>query len=177
MSLIAASLGGILIKKGVDFIGNLLTGASNKAIDKLSEKIKDKTGIDLKSIDSEADLSSEQVVQLKQFETDERKYILDVMTEQMRITNTTMQSESESERWPQYSWRPFWGFASGSLYFIVGCVLCFILIMFVKKNPADAFASMPLIISSFTGYFAIAGAVVGVTAWQRGKEKQIKLGG
>ena len=40
-------------------------------------------------------------------------------TKQLQSINETMRSESTSEHWPQYSWRPFWGFSSGAAFFLL----------------------------------------------------------
>jgi hypothetical protein len=88
------------------------------------------------------------------------------------VVNQTMQIESKSEHWPQYSWRPFWGFVS-AVAFLAVCVFCCILgYRAVMGSDPTALATIPQLISSFATLFAIPGAILGVTAWHRGKEKR-----
>lgn len=82
-------------------------------------------------------------------------------TEQMGKVNNTMQAESESEHWPQYSWRPFNGFLFGITMFGV----YFLLPLLDKDVP-----EIP-----YWVWMAWA-SVLGVTAWHRGKQKRIKAG-
>ena len=95
--------------------------------------------------------------------------------------NKTMRAESKSEHWPQWLWRPFWGFASGTAFIIV-CVFVGYLAhtAITIENPiiaAQAIGSIPMIIGAFTTLFTIAGAVLGITAWGRNKLKEISASG
>lgn len=47
---------------------------------------------------------------------------LEAIEQQLPIAvNQTMQAEAKSEHWPQYSWRPAWGFISAIAFgFVVG---------------------------------------------------------
>jgi hypothetical protein len=86
--------------------------------------------------------------------------------------NQTMQVEAGSEHWPQYSWRPFWGFISGFAFLFV-VVLCCVLgyNAVIDKNP-DALRMIPDLVTAFATLFAIPGAILGVTAWHRGALKR-----
>lgn len=86
--------------------------------------------------------------------------------------NATMQAEAKSEHWPQYSWRPFWGFVSGIAFLVVVVFCCILGYKAIIKGEADALVMIPQLISSFAALFAIPGAILGVTAWHRGKQKR-----
>jgi len=89
----------------------------------------------------------------------------------MQAVNTTMQVESKSEHWPQWAWRPFWGFTSGTAFLSVCVFICYLSYKAVVMKDASAIGSIPLIIGAFTSLFSIAGAVLGITAWGRNKLK------
>lgn len=89
--------------------------------------------------------------------------------------NQTMQAEAKSEHWPQYSWRPFWGFISGIAFGFVVALCCFLAYKAILGGVPQALAMIPQLVSSFAALFAIPGAILGVTAWHRGKEKIAKV--
>ncbi len=76
--------------------------------------------------------------------------------------NRTMQAEAKSEKWPQYSWRPFNGYLFGITLFSN-----FILLPLLGKGVQN----IPEIV------FVMWGAVLGVTAWHRGAQKREQAGG
>ena len=69
--------------------------------------------------------------------------------------------KSEIEKWPQYAWRSFNGFLFG---------LAIVLIYFVLPLAGKTIPAVPHEI--WIGW----GAVLGVTTWDRGKEKRTKAG-
>lgn len=89
--------------------------------------------------------------------------------------NRTMQVEATSEHWPQYSWRPFWGFASGAAFVFVISLCCYLGYRAVLGGKPEALAMVPQLVTAFSTLFAIPGAILGVTAWHRGKEKRERL--
>jgi len=93
--------------------------------------------------------------------------------------NKTMREESKSEHWPQWAWRPYWGFISGTAFLVV-CIFVGILgykaITSSGTAAAAAIGAIPLIIGAYTSLFAIPGAILGITAWGRNKLKE-KTGG
>lgn len=85
--------------------------------------------------------------------------------------NATMRAEGSSEHWPQYSWRPFWGFSSGTAFLFV-CILCCVLgYRAVMDRDMNALTMIPQLVSAFAALFAIPGAILGVAAWKRGQAK------
>jgi hypothetical protein len=92
-------------------------------------------------------------------------------TAAIQAVNATMQAEAKSEHWLQWSWRPLNGYALaiGSLA-TVFAVLYLSYIAVVMKD-ANALLTIPTIVTSITMALGVPGAVCGVTAWFRGKEK------
>ena len=82
-------------------------------------------------------------------------------TKRLQAVNATMQTEAKSEHWPQWSWRPFNGYMFGSTLFGVYFLLP------ILQRPVP---SIPEWV-----WMAWA-AVLGVTAWHRGKKKRIEAG-
>jgi hypothetical protein len=108
-----------------------------------------------------------------------QKAVLDNETELARISmelvrtvNKTMQTESQSEHWIQYSWRPFWGFVSAFSFLVLVIFVCVLAWRAITKADANAMAMIPQLVFNFTTLFAIPGAILGVTAWHRGKQKR-----
>ena len=95
----------------------------------------------------------------------------------LEIIGETMQVESQSEHWPQYSWRPFWGFASGSAFFAICIFFCFLAWRAITKMDAAAMAMIPQLVTSFVPLFAIAGSVLGIATWGRNRLKEKQAGG
>jgi hypothetical protein len=75
----------------------------------------------------------------------------------IEAVNATMQAESKSEHWMQWSWRPFVGFIFGFTFIGVYFVLPFIEIP-IPTIPSEAWLML--------------GAVLGVASWHRGAQKR-----
>lgn len=89
--------------------------------------------------------------------------------------NQTMRAEARSDKWPQYSWRPFWGFISGIAFGFVVALCCVLAYMAVVGGKPDALVMIPQLVAAFSALFAIPGAILGVSAWHRGAEKRQRL--
>lgn len=96
-------------------------------------------------------------------------------TKRLAEINATMRAEAQSEHWPQWSWRPYWGFASGTAFLCVAVLCCWLGYLAVTARDMTALNMIPQLVSAFAALFAIPGAILGVTAWQRGKEKIEKI--
>jgi len=79
----------------------------------------------------------------------------------IREVNATMRTESQSEHWPQYSWRPANGFS-----FPAAVILVYFLLPYLDKNVP----TVPELV--WVGWLAI----LGVATWDRGKEKRAVAG-
>lgn len=84
-----------------------------------------------------------------------------VKAQNLATVNATMQAEAKSEKWPQYTWRPFNGF----LYGLAVVAIYFFLPLAGKTVP-----DVPEFI--WLGW----GAILGVTTWDRGKVKRAGAG-
>lgn len=81
--------------------------------------------------------------------------------QKLAVVNATMQAEAKSEKWPQYSWRPFNGF-----FFPVAVISIYCLLPAYEKTVPD----VPQWV--WVGWLSI----LGVATWDRGKEKRLKAG-
>ncbi len=92
---------------------------------------------------------------------DHEARMADIEAKKLATVNQTMQVESKSDKWPQYSWRPFNGFSFP---------LAVILIYFVLPI---ANATVPVVPQwVWMGWLSI----LGVATWDRGKEKRARAG-
>lgn len=98
-------------------------------------------------------------------------------TNQLTAVNATMQVEGKSEKWPQYGWRPYWGFASGTAFLAVCVLVCILAYQAVLGGKPEALAMIPQLVGAFATLFAIPGAILGVASWHRGMEKRETAGG
>jgi Holin of 3TMs, for gene-transfer release len=100
-------------------------------------------------------------IELQRLSMDHEARMEEVKAKKLATVNATMQVESKSEHWPQWLWRPFNGFLFGisivSIYFILP----------ICKVPVPAVPEWIWI-----GW----GAILGVTTWDRGKEKRAAAG-
>ena len=98
-------------------------------------------------------------VELKRVAADREIRLRELGSKDLETVNLTMQAESKSEHWPQWSWRPYNGFLFGT-----AVVLIYFLLPLLGKTVPE----VPQWI--WIGW----GAILGVTTWGRGKEKRAK---
>ena len=95
--------------------------------------------------------------------------------------NKTMREESKSEHWPQWAWRPYWGFVSGTAFLFVCVFVGYLAYTAISTKDAiiasAAIGSIPIIIGAYASLFTIAGAILGITAWGRNKLKELTATG
>ena len=92
-------------------------------------------------------------------------------TSRIESINSTMRTEAVSGDAWQRRWRPFWGYISGTAFFIQ--ILAIIYIMIVQPAAAAAIIAS---IASLQVFWSVPLAVLGISAYQRGKEKRTALG-
>lgn len=125
------------------------------------------TGVE--SMDNDTKIRFEELARQAE---DQATKLVSVKQQVTLAVNETMQAEAKSEHWPQYSWRPFWGFVSGGAFLVVVVLCCWLAFKAVSGAKPDALTMIPQLVTSFTGLFAIPGAILGVSAWHRGKQKR-----
>lgn len=150
-------LGGALGGPGGAAVGQLIASALNLDLDPkaISEAI-----VDPKEI-------GERLTALRQVELQHQSFLVKAAydhevalrqsdSSDLTQVNETMRSESKSEHWPQWSWRPYNGFLFGTTMF--GCY--FLLPLLSKEVPSVPFEA-----------WAAWGAILGVASWWRGRGK------
>jgi hypothetical protein len=90
-------------------------------------------------------------------------------TKQIQAVNATMQIEAQSGHWPTWSWRPYWGFISGTAFLVVSVLVCILAHKAVLGKQPEALVMIPQLVTSFTLLFGIPGAILGVASYMRGK--------
>lgn len=120
------------------------------------------------------------VMKLKKYELEQQTAlqtaVITADTARIVAVNQTMQGEAKAEHWPQYSWRPFWGFVSALAFLAVVIFACMMAFDALKKGDATYLNAIPQMVASFSTLFAIPAAILGVASWHRGKEKRLRAG-
>jgi roadblock/LC7 domain-containing protein len=127
-------------------------------------------------------LSPDAAIKLKQLEKERQVELqaLLVTAEANRLTaetaaatevNATMRAESQSERWPQWSWRPFIGFCVGlnSLAASVLVLVVFGATVAGAPQAGAAVASLPTVLGALAGISLTVMPVLGIASYFRGK--------
>ena len=96
---------------------------------------------------------------------------VDAETKLVESVNQTMRAEAAAEKWPQYSWRPFWGFVSAGAFFACVIYVLILMHMAIIDKQMEALRVIPDLVTSMTMLFGIPGAILGVASWWRGKAK------
>ncbi|SNR99308.1 Holin of 3TMs, for gene-transfer release [Humidesulfovibrio mexicanus] len=96
-------------------------------------------------------------------------------TKRQLAVNETMRAEAHSEHWPQWSWRPFWGFTSALAFLFVSILCCWLGFDAVKSKNMAALNMIPQLVASFGLLFGTPLAILGVASFKRGQEKIEKL--
>lgn len=177
---------GDVLKTAAPWIGAALSGPAGiagMAIDAAAKALgaSDKTVAGIKN--AIAGMTPEQELALKQADADfalkmqsrgfENVEAMEgFYTNQLQAVNATMQVEGKSEKWPQYGWRPYWGFASGTAFLAVCVLVCVLAYQAVLGGKPEALNMIPQLVGAFATLFAIPGAILGVASWHRGMEKR-----
>jgi len=97
-------------------------------------------------------------------------------SKQIESVNSTMRAEAASEHWFSAFWRPYWGVISGTAF---GAAVVFIGLLAYKavaEKDHEAMRMIPDLVVSLAELFAIPGAILGITAWHRGRMQRIQAG-
>ena len=145
-----------------DLIESTLKNTAGKVVGRIMDKFLPPTMTEAEK--AQATLEAQEMV-LREVEA-ERATIESV--------NETMQAEAKSTNWWTSGWRPYWGFISGTAFLVVCVFICVLAYKAVFGGKPEAMAMIPQIIGAFAALFAIPGAILGVTAWHRGKMQRGK---
>jgi len=95
-----------------------------------------------------------------------------IISQNIIAINQTMQAESKSERWPQYTWRPFWGFISAIAFLVYVILVCLLAYKAIIAGKMEMLNVIPQLTMAMVPLFGIPGAILGVASWHRGKQKR-----
>lgn len=101
-----------------------------------------------------------------------------VITSQTQIVlavNQTMQAEAKSGGLTSI-WRPLWGIISACAFVILIIGIIVLGWKAITSGNATALNMIPLLVTACMGLFSIPGAILGVTAWHRGKMQRVQAG-
>ena len=96
--------------------------------------------------------------------------------QQVGTVNQTMQAEARSEHAWTRTWRPFWGFVTAIAFFITILGLVGFLFAIAISGEWGALSALPAIIQALMILYSVPGAILGVTAWHRGKMQRVRAG-
>lgn len=165
---------------GLPLLGQALAGPAGRTV---AAMIGGALGLETDNPDEiEAALAADpdRLADLRELETRQR-HDLEMFAEQaaaqaIETVNAQMGVEARAEDAWSRRWRPFWGFTSAAAFFVaIGGVLVLVFSIAWSGNW-DALSAVPPIVNAFMILFTIPGAILGVTAWHRGKMQRIRAG-
>ena len=168
------------IGKSAPIIATMFGGPMAGAVTKM---IANTLGVDAtpEAIGLELERNPDAMIKIKRLELERFKVEVDLEktemvtdAEKMESVNVTMREEFKATKWWTSAWRPFWGFASAIAFVILVGFVCYLAYSAIAENDSDAMTMIPQMVFAFTGLFAIPGAILGVTAWHRGKMQRGK---
>lgn len=156
-----------LAKIGLPLLGTALLGPAGALIgktvaDAIGSNDTDPAKIAYSILSGNAEVQDK----AREFQMKNREMLLDYRarmyeseTKRLEAVNATMQSESKSEHWAQWLWRPFNGFVLGTL--VLGDYFVLPLLKIPSPYvPPEVWMAL--------------GAILGVASWHRGKAKVTK---
>jgi hypothetical protein len=172
------ALGKTLVDLGLPTLGGALGGPAGAAVGKiLAHKV---TGSANATPDEVALAFNKDQAALiearnleRQHERDLFKLTVEAETKLVESVNETMRAEAAAEKWPQYSWRPYWGFVSATAF--GACVVYILVLMHIAiiGKQMEALRAIPDLVTAMVLLFGIPGGILGVASWFRGKQKMV----
>lgn len=149
------------IKTVAPTVANIAIPGSGSLIEGIMRSVAGDKVSDIEAVAAKIEADPTLYVELQKEAMAHEAALSRIEADKLASVNATMQAESKSEHWPQYTWRPFNGF---SFPIAVICIY-FVLPIFTKTVP-----DVP--------YWVWAGwlSILGVATWDRGKEKRSKAG-
>jgi hypothetical protein len=150
------------IKAVAPTVANLALPGSGSLVSSMMRAVTgDGPDTPIEAVAAKIEANPKMFLELQTKAMDHEARMAEVDAKKLAIVNATMQKETQSDKWPQYSWRPFNGF---TFPLAVICIY-FVLPMIDKAVPA-----VPHWV--WLGWLSI----LGVATYDRGKEKRAKAG-
>ena len=149
------------VKMVAPTVANLVVPGSGSLVEGLMRLVTGDNDSDIEAVAQKIQADPALMLELQKAAMEHEKSLAEIDAKKMESVNATMRSESTSEKWPQYTWRPFNGFT----YPLAVILIYFVLPAFGKTVP-----EVPQWI--WVGWLSI----LGVAVWDRGKEKRAKSG-
>lgn len=158
-------LGGPALGMAVKFLADKL-GVPDETVDAVTDAMKGMTE------------TPEGRIKLAEIDAGLRVHAIDAGIDLERLAvqnaadiNATMQTETRSEHWPSWFWRPFIGMAVG---FNVAAssmlvIAVFLGVVFGSKEAATAVAQLPMVLGALAGINGTVLPILGIASWFRGK--------
>jgi len=121
-------------------------------------------------------IQSDERVRLQQLSTQTALAKVQAKSNELLAINNTMQAESKSEKWPQYSWRPFVGFTYGIAFLAVTVFTCILAYKGIIEGMSESMTMIPQFIGSMSALFGVVMPILGFASYHRGKAKRIAAG-
>jgi len=149
------------IKAVAPTVANLVLPGAGTLLEGLMRDVTGDTQSDLEVVAAKIEADPKLYAELQKKALEQEVSLARIEADKLAIVNATMQAEAKSEKWPQYTWRPFNGFA-----YPLAVIMIYFLLPLLDKAVPD----VPQWI--WLGWLSI----LGVATWDRGKEKRAKTG-
>lgn len=162
---VATALGGPLAGLAVEAVGKAI-GMSEPNVEKVKDAL---SGMTTEQRIALQGVENDLKIRLAQMGYDNIQKLEALAAQNATDVNKSIQAETTAERWPQYSWRPFIGFAFG--FNLIQCSvvtgICYIGGIFF--GHAELITNIPAYVIAITGLNGTALPILGIASWFRGK--------
>jgi len=177
------ALGKKIVGLGAPLVGTALAGPAGGTVGAMVANLFGADPEDPEDVAAKIEADPQAVFKVRQMQLNHRERLEELALEharleteqavtQVREVNATMRVEAQAEHWPQWSWRPFWGFISGLSFLAVCVFVCVLGYRAIEGKDSNAIGMIPMVIGAFTTLFTVPGAILGISAWGRNKLKQ-----
>ena len=167
-----SELGESIIKIGAPLLGTAIGGPFGGSIAAI---VAEKFGVNSNvpdEIKKAIQADPEAAIKLKQIESEERVRLKELAFKlamaEVEQVNKTMRAESQSEKWPQYSWRPFCGFVYGLSFLVVTVFVCILAYNGIVGGKVEALNMIPQFVGGVTALFGVVMPILGIASHHRG---------
>jgi len=149
------------VKAVAPTVCNLVVPGSGTLLEGLMRAVTGDKDSEIEAVAAKIEADPALYVQLQTKALEQEVSLAQIDATKLATVNATMQTESKSEKWPQYSWRPFNGFA-----YPISVICIYFVLPLAKVTVPD----VPQWI--WVGWLSI----LGVATWDRGKQKRAEAG-